>query len=172
MVVTDRGIYRPGSTAFFKASLRRVAGDKLAPMAGASVLFHVVGPTSEDALSEKVTTNDLGSASLSFAVPESAKLGRYQVRVEDPAAPDPPIAKGMIQVAEFEAPRFAVDVDVRAGAAKPGSQGAGRGARGDGAGALPLRGADGRRAGELDAEAIRGAFPRGAVDGRAHLSPS
>ena len=122
VVVTDRGIYRPGSTAFFKASLRRPEGDKLAPMAGASVRFHVVGPTGEDALSETVTANDLGSASLSFAVPENAKLGRYQVRVEDPAAPDPPIAKGMIQVAEFEAPRFAVDVDVRTGAAKPGAR--------------------------------------------------
>ena len=122
VVVTDRGIYRPGSTAFFKASLRRPEGGKLVPMAGASVLFHVVGPTGEDALSEKVTANDLGSAALSFAVPENAKLGRYQLRVEDPEAPDPPIARGMIQVAEFEAPRFAVDVDVRAEAAKPGAR--------------------------------------------------
>jgi alpha-2-macroglobulin len=122
VVVTDRGIYRPGSTAFLKASLRRPEGGKLVPMAGASVRFHVVGPTGEDALSEEVTANDLGSAALSFAVPENAKLGRYQLRVEDPAAPDPPIARGIIQVAEFEAPRFAVDVDVRAEAAKPGAK--------------------------------------------------
>ena len=122
VVVTDRGIYRPGSTAFIKASLRRPDGGKLAPMVGAKVVIHVVGPTGEDALREEVTCNDLGSAAIAYAVPEGAKLGRYQVRVEDAATPDLPIAKGMIQVAEFEAPRFAVDVDVRAEAAKPGAK--------------------------------------------------
>jgi hypothetical protein len=120
--VTDRGIYRPGSTAFIKASLRRPEGDKLVPMVGARVVIHVVGPIGEDALREAVTANDLGSAAIAFAVPEGAKLGRYQVRVEDPEKVDPPIAKGMIQVAEFEAPRFAVDVDVRAEAAKAGAK--------------------------------------------------
>ena len=122
VVVTDRGIYRPGSTAFIKASLRRPEGDKLVPMVGASMVIHVVGPTGEDALRETVTGNDLGSAACAFAVPEGAKLGRYQVRVEDPEKADPPIAKGIIQVAEFEAPRFAVDVDVRAEAAKLGAK--------------------------------------------------
>jgi alpha-2-macroglobulin len=122
VVVTDRGIYRPGSTAFIKASLRRPDGARLLPMAGASAVIHVVGPTGEDALRSTVTTNDLGSAAIAFAVPEGAKLGRYQVRVEDPERSEPPIAKGMIQIAEFEAPRFAVDVDVRAEAAKPGKK--------------------------------------------------
>jgi hypothetical protein len=122
VVVTDRGIYRPGSTAFIKASLRRPAGDKLLPMVGAQAVIHVVGPTGEDAFSETVTANDLGSAAIAFAVPEGAKLGRYQVRVEAPGVADPPIAKGMIQIAEFEAPRFAVDVDMRSEAAKPGAK--------------------------------------------------
>jgi hypothetical protein len=122
VVVTDRGIYRPGSTAYIKASLRRSDGGKLAPMAGAKAVIHVVGPTGEDVLREAVTGNDFGSAAIAYAVPEGAKLGRYQVRVEDPEKPDLPIAKGMIQIAEFEAPRFAVDVDVRAEAAKPGAK--------------------------------------------------
>ncbi|MEP7120761.1 MAG: alpha-2-macroglobulin family protein [Byssovorax sp.] len=120
VVVTDRGIYRPGSTAYIKASLRRPEGDRLAPMVGAKVVIHVVGPTGEDALREEVTCNDRGSAAIAYAVPEGAKLGRYQVRIEDLATPDLPIAKGMIQIAEFEAPRFAVDVDVRTEAAKAG----------------------------------------------------
>ncbi len=111
MVFTDRGIYRPGSTAFIKASVRRPEGAKLLALPGAPLLVRVLGPTGDEVLREAATANDLGSVSTSFAVPVDAKLGRYQLRIEDPGKSDPPLALSMIQVAEFEVPRFAVDVD-------------------------------------------------------------
>ncbi|MEO7330151.1 MAG: MG2 domain-containing protein, partial [Minicystis sp.] len=111
MIFTDRGIYRPGSTAFIKASVRRPEGAKLLALPGASLVVRVLGPTGDEVLREAATANDLGSVSTSFAVPSDAKLGRYQLRIEDPGKGDPPLALAMIQVAEFEVPRFAVDVD-------------------------------------------------------------
>jgi hypothetical protein len=111
MIFTDRGIYRPGSTAFIKASVRRPEGAKLLALPGAPLVVRVLGPTGDAVMREAATANDLGSVSTSFAVPADAKLGRYQLRVEDPGKSDPPLALAMIQVAEFEVPRFAVDVD-------------------------------------------------------------
>ncbi|MFO0757829.1 MAG: MG2 domain-containing protein [Byssovorax sp.] len=111
MILTDRGIYRPGSTAFLKASLRRPDGAKLLPIPGSALVLRIVGPTGDEAMRQGVTTDDFGSAAARFEVPSDAKLGRYQLRLEDPAQAEPPLASAMLQVAEFEVPRFAVDVD-------------------------------------------------------------
>jgi hypothetical protein len=110
MVLTDRGIYRPGSTIEVKASLRRPDGPKLLAIEGAKARLRLVGPTGDDVASEEVTTSDTGGVAARFSLPPDAKLGRHQVRLEDPQAPDPPLARALVQVAEFEAPRFAVDV--------------------------------------------------------------
>jgi uncharacterized protein YfaS (alpha-2-macroglobulin family) len=118
MVLTDRGIYRPGSTVWIKASVRRPDGDRLAPVEDARAKLHVVGPTGEDVLSEDVTANDMGSVATKLEVPADAKLGRYQIRLEQGDHPEPPLSRAMVQVAEFEAPRFAVDIQ----AAEPRAQ--------------------------------------------------
>jgi len=110
MIVTDRGIYRPGSTVWIKASLRRPEGDRLAPVAGAPVRLRVVGPTGEEVYSEVATTNDMGSVASKFEAPADGKVGRHQIRVEA-AEGGALLASSIVQVAEFEPPRFAVDVD-------------------------------------------------------------
>src|SRR5262249_25659010 len=118
VVLTDRGIYRPGSRAYIKATARRPDGAKLVAVPGAALKVRVVGPTGDAVLRERIVANDMGSVATQLAVPADAKLGRYQVRVEDPDHPEPPLALTMIQVAEFEAPRFAVDIDATAGEVK------------------------------------------------------
>jgi uncharacterized protein YfaS (alpha-2-macroglobulin family) len=115
VVLTDRGIYRPGSTAWIKATVRKPEGAKLVSVPGAPLRVRVVGPTGDEMLSERAVANDMGSVATRFAVPADAKLGRYQLRVEDPDHPEPPLAGTMIQIAEFEAPRFAVDIDASTG---------------------------------------------------------
>jgi hypothetical protein len=114
LVHTDRGIYRPGSTVWIKASARRPDGDRLLPVAATDLKLRVVGPTGEDVLTEGVRTGEMGSLATKLDVPADAKLGRYQIRLEAPDRAEPPIARAMVQVAEFEAPRFAVDIDTAA----------------------------------------------------------
>src|SRR5690606_11181915 len=48
MVITDRGIYRPGATVHIKASVRQRIGEEIAPLAGKPVVVKVIGPTEEE----------------------------------------------------------------------------------------------------------------------------
>ena len=122
MVMTDRGIYRPGSTVWIKASLRDALGDRLAPVAGAAVRLRIVGPTGEEVQTQAATTDDMGSAGMRFEIPADEKLGRHQLRIEQENGGGA-LASAIVQVAEFEPPRFAVDVD--AGESSAGSPGQG-----------------------------------------------
>lgn len=109
MIVTDRGIYRPGSTVWIKASLRRPESDRLAPVPSAPVRLRIVGPTGDEVYTEDATTNDLGSVGARFEIPADSKVGRHRIRAEEPDGDL--LASAIVQVAEFEAPRFAVDID-------------------------------------------------------------
>ncbi len=115
-VLTDRGIYRPGSSVFVKATVRKPEGARLAPVVGASVRVHVVGPTGDDVFEQRVTTNDMGSVATTVVIPADAKIGRHQVLLEQAEQTGEPLAQTMVQVAEFEPPRFVVDVDTAADA--------------------------------------------------------
>jgi hypothetical protein len=115
-VITDRGIYRPGSKVFVKATLRRPDGARLLPIENESVKVHVVGPTGDDVFAQTMKTNDMGSVAATVALPPEAKIGRHQILLEKPEGDDLPLARAMVQVAEFEPPRFFVDVDASADA--------------------------------------------------------
>lgn len=116
-VLTDRGIYRPGSMVFVKGTARKADGASLRPIEGATLRVHVVGPTGDDVFSQSLTTNDMGSIATSVAIPADAKIGRHRILLEHGEENEPPLAETMVQVAEFEPPRFVVDVDAGADAA-------------------------------------------------------
>ncbi|AKT39109.1 uncharacterized protein CMC5_032560 [Chondromyces crocatus] len=113
LLLTDRGIYRPGATVWLKGSLRRPEGDRLVPVAGSEVELRVVGPTGEEVHRARHTTNELGSVATRVDLPADSKVGPHQVLLGAAGAggESAPLASTMVQVAEFEAPRFAVDVD-------------------------------------------------------------
>jgi hypothetical protein len=110
MILTDRGIYRPGADVWMKATVRKPEGDRLAPAAGLDLRVRVLGPTGDEVFSEPAVLNDMGSFATRFAVPAGEKVGRHRILLESTDQPDPPLADSVVQVAEFEPPRFAVDV--------------------------------------------------------------
>jgi alpha-2-macroglobulin len=114
LILSDRGAYRPGATMHFKASLRHETGTALRPVAHLPVRLRVVSPTGKDAFSTTGITNAMGSFSADFETPVTAEIGRYQTSIEPLLEPEP-LASTMTQVAEFEPPRFTVDVEARAG---------------------------------------------------------
>lgn len=116
VLFTDRGLYRPGATINLFANVRRVDGGKLAPVADHGVVVKAIGPTGEEVLRAPLTTNDLGSVSASFTLPQGAKLGRHRLVID--AAGESAVADAIVQVAEVEAPRFTVDVDAAASDAR------------------------------------------------------
>lgn len=113
-VLTDRGIYRPGSAVFVKATVRKPDGAWLRPVANTTLRLRVLGPTNDEVFQQSLTTNDMGSISTTVNLAEDAKVGRHRILVETPDSDDETLAQTMIQVAEFEPPRFVVDVDAKA----------------------------------------------------------
>lgn len=122
MVITDRGIYRPGSTVWIKASVRKRQGSQMVPIPSLPVKVKVLGPMDDEVLTTTAVSNDLGSVAVQFDVPEKARLGDYQIRVEDVllfqsdergSGDTSLLAKSFVKIAEFEPPRFTVDVEAK-----------------------------------------------------------
>jgi len=111
MVITDRGIYRPGSKVFIKASLRRKLGEQIVPLASTPVRVKVLGPTDDELTDRAVVTDDMGSVGVEYDIPAEGRIGRHRITIAESATPDNALDETVIQVAEFEPPRFTVDVD-------------------------------------------------------------
>ncbi len=111
MVITDRGIYRPGSKVFIKASVRRKLGEQIAPLAATPVRVRVLGPTDDQLADLALVTDDMGSVAAEYDIPAEGRVGRHRIEVSEAADPEKVLDDSVIQVAEFEPPRFTVDVD-------------------------------------------------------------
>ncbi len=111
LVITDRGIYRPGSKVFIKASVRRKLGEQIVPLAGTAVRVRVLGPTDDELADMALVTDDMGSVAGEYSIPAEARVGRHRIEVAEASDPEKVLHEEVIQVAEFEPPRFTVDVD-------------------------------------------------------------
>lgn len=107
-VATDRGIYRPGAQIGMKAALMAPEGMTLKPLPGAEVHLDVVGPGGSRICRATVTTSDLGSVAGLCDVPADAKLGLHRIELRHGGTV---IAREVVRVADFEPPRFKVDID-------------------------------------------------------------
>lgn len=116
LVISDRGVYRPGATVQLKGMAQFRQHGKLRAAAAMPVGLRIHAPTGKQVYSDNGITSDLGSFSTSFSVPASAELGRYRVELVAPLRDDAVLARYGLQVAEFEPPRFTVDVEAKAGA--------------------------------------------------------
>lgn len=121
MLVTDRGVYRPGSKMAVKGFVRKVDNASIRALPGTKVRLRVVDPMNSDVLDEVLTTNPRGAITKDVSFPKNAHTGRVQVRLELDDGKHTLLASDMVRVAEFETPRFKVDVERSAGAA-PDSQ--------------------------------------------------
>lgn len=114
LVLSDRGVYRPGSSVGLKGIVRFRERGRLRPAATMPVGLRIHAPTGKLVLSEDGLTSDMGSIVTRFEVPASAEIGRYRVELVAPLRDDAVLASYGIQVAEFEPPRFTVDVEAQA----------------------------------------------------------
>ncbi|MCX4244785.1 alpha-2-macroglobulin family protein [Paraliomyxa miuraensis] len=118
LVLSDRGVYRPGSSVGLKGivEFRDQTHDRgrLSPASTMPVGLRIHAPTGKLVHSEDGLTSDMGGFSTRFEVPSSAEIGRYRVELVAPLRDDAVLASYGIQVAEFEPPRFTVDVEAQA----------------------------------------------------------
>ncbi len=110
LVMSDRGVYRPGATIHIKGMMRKADGADLLPIADSPTTIKITDPTGKTAFSQSLTTDDMGSVSASWTTEEGSKIGRYQVELLTGGAS---IGSTQVQVAEFEPPKFKVDVEAK-----------------------------------------------------------
>ncbi len=103
LLFTDRSVYRPGQTLFFKVVAVAPEGGsgRLRPLTAATVTVQLVDTNGEIVASRIVGTNEFGAAWGEFVVPTGRLLGRWTVQTSlGGVAP--------IQVEEYRRPTFEV----------------------------------------------------------------
>lgn len=103
-LVTDRPVYRPGQTVFFKGTARRAAG--LRPLAGRSLEVRVVDSDESEVLKQKFTTDPYGSFWGELRLGLDAPLGDYRIEAELEGETH----DARFEVQEFVKPEYQVSV--------------------------------------------------------------
>ncbi len=117
MIVTDRGVYRPGSKISLKGFVRRAEAAGLRPLAGKKVRLHVVDGTEQPVLDELVETSARGTLERTLDLEKNAHTGRWLIKLELDGPERLLVAEETVRVASYVAPRFKVDVEAQKDAA-------------------------------------------------------
>ena len=99
-IFTDRSLYRPGQTVFFKAVCTHVKGDDHSIVAGKTVELVLRDANHREISKQVLKTNEFGSVSGEFMLPQSTLAGDFSIES----------AGGEVhfRVEEYKRPSFAV----------------------------------------------------------------
>lgn len=100
---TDRSIYRPGQTVYFKGVITRFDNVESKSLAGQTSTIYLRDVNYEEVSSIEVTTNEFGTFSGSFILPLSGLTGAFTLENES--------GSKSIQVEEYKRPTFEVKVE-------------------------------------------------------------
>ena len=80
-IFTDRALYRPGQTVFFKGVCYEKEGNNVNVIAGKKIYLQVLDINRQSVYSDTLSTNEFGSISGSFQLGTSVVLGNYRFEV-------------------------------------------------------------------------------------------
>ena len=108
---TDRPIYRPGETVYYKGVVRN-EDDAIYSIPTSSTALGVViqDPRYQRVSSTTVELNDLGTFAGEFVIPEGARTGDYTIQLR-PAGNSSVITWISFTVAEYRAPEFEIEME-------------------------------------------------------------
>lgn len=106
-IFTDRAIYRPGQTVYFKSILLSGRKNNFSPLAAKEVLVTFYDVNSQKISSQNLVTNEYGTVSGSFTAPMGVLNG--QMRLSDG------ISSRYISVEEYKRPKFETAFDTLKG---------------------------------------------------------
>lgn len=113
-IFTDRGIYRPGQTVYFKSIAAIMKDDKAIPIVEKSYSVNLIDANNQTIATKQLRTNEFGSISGEFVLPEGKLSGNYQIRIEN--------AQVNFQVAEYKRPTFEITFEPISGTYKFGDE--------------------------------------------------
>ncbi len=114
-VFTERGVYRPGETVFFKTTMRRFIDFNVRAAVDEKVSVTITNPKDDVIYDEDLVLNEFGTASDSLPLKDFAPLGEYTLKVEyKPEESEKSdkiiVANTTFQVQKFEPPRHYVTI--------------------------------------------------------------
>lgn len=119
---TDRAIYRPGQTVFFKGIVYEVKGENRQVLTNREVVVELYDVNDSEIAVLKLKSNEYGSVFGNFILPQGGTLGTYHLRVsKDRGYHD-------FRVEEYKRPTFEVMIDSLKEAYKLGQEVTVRGA--------------------------------------------
>lgn len=80
-VFTERGVYKPGETVFWKATVRKYFDTGILPPTNEKVRIKITTPRAEEIYSEEHLLNDFGTCSGSLQIKSFQPLGQYNLQV-------------------------------------------------------------------------------------------
>ncbi len=109
---TDRGIYRPGQTVYYKGIIAE--GKQVFTDSDKDISFVVSGPNGEEVYATKVRVNKYGSFSGKVKLPLGVLNGNFTIKVR----PDKQDSHFSFNVEEYKRPKFEVAMDTLQGTFK------------------------------------------------------
>ena len=111
---TDRSIYRPGQTIYYKVLLTQVIKGKRQPVSGGTISVFLFDVNGQQVAKQEITINEFGSGSGSFTAPTSGLNGQMRlVALED---------AHYFRVEDYKRPKFEVKMDAIASAVRLGDE--------------------------------------------------
>ena len=102
-IFTDRSLYRPGQTVYFKAIAYLSNKTKQETIAGAEYEATLVDANGQKVSAKKYKTNEFGSIAGEFVLPDGGLNGTYRIKVG--------VGSRTIWVEEYKRPTFEVTID-------------------------------------------------------------
>ncbi|HLP05351.1 MAG TPA: alpha-2-macroglobulin family protein, partial [Paludibacter sp.] len=102
-LLTDRSVYRPGQTVYFKAIAYRADKEKQTVEANTRLEVELYDANSQKVASKSLTTNEFGSVSGAFVLPEGGLNGAFSIRTTN--------AYQTFWVEEYKRPTFEVKLE-------------------------------------------------------------
>lgn len=118
MIVTDRGVYRPGSILHVKAFARKFGEGAVKAIGRTKLRLVMIDPMDTSVFDKILTSSDKGTIVQDVTLDKGWHTGRYQLRLELADDAHTVLANEQIRVSPFETPKFKVDVEAASGADK------------------------------------------------------
>ena len=114
-IFTDRGIYRPGQTVYFKAIVYRLNGKDMKVVANKKLHVYLEDYNGKEIESLDLQSNEFGSIQGNFVLPANGATGNFQMYVEEADGDQKELAFHDFQVEEYKRPKFEVEIEENKG---------------------------------------------------------